>query len=184
MSAPIVVTIPGEPRGKGAPRFRHITTKDGRSFNMAFKDAKTENYMGVVKSMAMVAMVGQLPLECPVHVTIIIRCVPALSWPAWKREAALNGLIVPDGKPDPDNVKKAVFDGLTGVVWRDDVQNVRGAWVKEYHEQAAVIVQIRPMTAVASSRITRKDQLPNAARIALERQMILDEPEVLEGAAP
>lgn len=155
---PLVITIPGEPVGKGRARHRHVKTKDGREFDMAFTPAKTRQYEGIVRTCGELAMRGRAPLGQPLHVAVVIRVRPPTSWPDWKRAAALAGGIVPDTKPDTDNVKKAVYDGLNGVVWADDCQVCDGAWRKVYHEKPGVLLKITPL-AKASSRITRRDQL-------------------------
>ncbi len=159
---PILIGIPGEPVGKGRARHRHVKTKDGREFDMAFTPAKTRQYEGIVRTRGEFAMRGKPPIEGPLHVAVVIRVRPPTSWPEWKRAAALSGLIAPDGKPDTDNVKKAVYDGLNGVVWADDSQVCDGAWNKVYHEKPGVWLKVT-LLSKASSRITRRDQLPPAA---------------------
>jgi Holliday junction resolvase RusA-like endonuclease len=162
---PIIISIPGDAVGKGRARHRHVKTKDGREFDMAYTPAKTRQYEGIVRSRAEDAMAGRPPLQGPLHVAVVIRVRPPMSWPTWKREAALRGDIVPDSKPDSDNIKKAIYDGINGVVWVDDNQAAVGAWRKEYHDKPGVFVKVVPLRA-ASSRITRKDQLPGPVQAA------------------
>ena len=52
-------------------------------------------------------------------------------------------------KPDADNVVKAVFDGMNGVVWRDDVQAVDLVVRKRYGATPGVFVRVTPCGAAA-----------------------------------
>lgn len=156
----VVVIIPGAPQGKGRHRTRVIHPKaGGKAFATQYADPKTKAYEGVIKTLAMVEMAGQEPIKGPVHLALISRILPPQSWPAWKREAAVRGQILPDTKPDPDNIKKAVMDGFNGVVWVDDCQVVSYVHRKEYHESPAVLAKITTRLE-ASSRITKRNELP------------------------
>lgn len=163
---PVVISIPGEPRGKGAPRHAAVMGRDGRPVMANGRpiiakhtDRKTGEYMGKIAALAQLAMKGRAPFEGPVHVAMVVRMEIPASWPDWKRVAAAKGLIGPDKKPDEDNVKKAVYDAFTGVVWNDDVQVCGSGFRKEFHEQIGVFVKVTTLPK-ASSRITRRDQLP------------------------
>ena len=68
--------------------------------------------------------------------------VPA-SWSKKKQAQALDGLMFPTKKPDVDNVVKAIFDALNGIVWGDDVQVVWLAASKRYDAIPGVLVGIR-----------------------------------------
>jgi Holliday junction resolvase RusA-like endonuclease len=52
----------------------------------------------------------------------------------------------PTGRPDVLKLARAVEDGLTGVVWRDDAQIVQESLEKQYGEPARVEISIRPLT--------------------------------------
>jgi Holliday junction resolvase RusA-like endonuclease len=118
MTDAIRIVVPGEPRGKGAPRFSvvcgHVQTR---------KDGKTTSAMSDLKLFASQAMAGAAPLSGPLAVDV--RAYRAKGAPASKegREAADAGLIRPTTKPDADNIVK-MLDALTGVVWIDDAQIV------------------------------------------------------------
>lgn len=165
---PVVVVVPGPPRGKGAARHAAVMGRDGkpvmaggRPLISKHTDRKTGEYMGKITALARVAMAGRDPIAGPVDVAFVVRMEIPASWPDWKRAAAAAGQIRPDTKPDEDNIKKAVYDAFKAVVWADDVQVCDGTFRKRYHEQPAVLVRVTPL-AVASSRITRKDQLQAA----------------------
>lgn len=114
-------TVPGEPRGKGRPRFGN-----GRTYT----DAKTVAYERLIAGQAAAAMPCPAT-ELPVYVRVdIYKGVPK-SWPMWRRKRALEALEIP-GKPDLDNVAKAVLDALNGVAYADDTQVVRLVVQKAY----------------------------------------------------
>ena len=55
------------------------------------------------------------------------------------------GEIRPTTKPDIDNVVKGVFDGMNGVVWRDDVVVAELIVRKFYSLAPCVQVVVRPL---------------------------------------
>jgi len=107
-------TVPGEPRGKGRPRFVS-TPKGGR----AFTDGKTASYENLVKLCARAA--GAKVVDDHLAVDITAYFEPAPSWSKKKIAAALANEFRP-GKFDVDNVAKAALDGLNGIAFRDDKQ--------------------------------------------------------------
>lgn len=130
-------TVPGEPIGKGRPR---ATTRAGHA--ALYTPKKTANYESLIAHAAHQAMAGAAPVEfaCQVQLSITVG-VPA-SWSKKKQAAALAGQVLPTKKPDTDNVVKAVFDGMNGVVWRDDVQAVDLFVRKRYGAAPCVFVRV------------------------------------------
>lgn len=130
-------TVPGEPIGKGRPR---ATTRAGHA--ALYTPKKTANYESLIAHAAHQAMAGAAPVEfaCQVQLSITVG-VPA-SWSKKKQAAALAGHVLPTKKPDTDNVVKAVFDGMNGVVWRDDVQAVDLFVRKRYGAAPCVFVRV------------------------------------------
>lgn len=57
-----------------------------------------------------------------------------------KREQMLNGELLPDKKPDVDNIAKIILDGLNQVLYYDDKQVVELTTKKIYGETPCVIV--------------------------------------------
>lgn len=123
----IAFTVPGQPQGKGRPRIGKI----GQHARM-FTPAKTVAYEGLIAIAAQQAMAGRPMLDGPVEVSLAIECQVPASWSQKKQRQALAGEVMPTTKPDVDNVVKAVFDGLNGVLWRDDVQVVSLRLRKRY----------------------------------------------------
>ena len=63
-------------------------------------------------------MAGTPPFEGPVKVTAFATFAIPASW-SKKRKAEAR---FHTGKPDADNIAKAIGDGLNGILWRDDSQ--------------------------------------------------------------
>lgn len=134
----IAFTIPGQPVGKGRPR---MSRRAG--FARLYTPEKTASYESRVAMAGHMAMGDCSVLDGPVAVRLDIQVQIPASWSKKKQAAALAGQIHPTTKPDIDNVEKAVFDGLNGVVWKDDVQVVEVSKRKRYGEQPGVVVEVR-----------------------------------------
>ena len=133
----ITFTVPGQPQGKGRPRVGKI----GAHARM-FTPAKTVAYEGLIAHAAHAAMSGQPLIEGAVAVRLGIFCQVPASWSKKKQAQALAGQVFPTTKPDVDNVVKAVFDGMNGVVWKDDVQAVEVSVHKRYSATPGVHVEV------------------------------------------
>jgi Holliday junction resolvase RusA-like endonuclease len=87
-------------------------------------------------------VLGDLPpLETPIAMTLTAYYPIPASWSKKKQQMALGGLI-PPGKPDIDNVGKAVLDALNGVAFVDDKQVVRLVLTKEFSFEPRVEVTV------------------------------------------
>jgi len=133
----IAFFVPGAPQGKGRPRVGKI----GGHARM-FTPAKTVAYEGLIAHAARIAMAGRPLLEGAAACNVFIDCQVPTSWSGKKQRAALAGDVMPTAKPDADNVLKAVFDGMNGVVWRDDVLCVDLRVRKRYAATPCVRVEI------------------------------------------
>lgn len=139
-AGPIRFTVPGQPQGKGRPR---VGTIGGHA--RMFTPQKTLAYEGFIALQAQIAMAGHDLVEGPVLVRMFIALQVPASWSQKKQRAALEGLHFPTTKPDVDNTVKAVFDGLNGVVWKDDVQVVDLVLSKRYSSTPRVEVEVVPI---------------------------------------
>lgn len=139
----ITFTVPGQPQGKGRPRVGKI----GGHARM-FTPEKTVAYEGLIAYAAKQAMQGRALIDGPVAVVLDVCCQVPASWSKKKQAQALAGQVFPVTKPDIDNVEKAIFDGLNGVAWKDDVQVVDVCKRKRYAETPGVHVEI---TAIPSA---------------------------------
>lgn len=143
-TTPITITVPGAPVPKGRPRIVRIA---GHA-RMATPE-KTVAYEGLVAHAAQQAMAGREPIAGGVAVQLDIGLPVPASWSAKKQAGALAGTVLATKKPDADNVVKAIFDGLNGVVWRDDVQVVRLVTQKRYAAAPGVRVEIVALESAA-----------------------------------
>lgn len=132
-------TIPGEPKGKGRPRF----AKSGQTFT----PKETASYENLVKVCYMEAAkeqgVEMIPADVPVEVYIVAAFGIPKSFSKAKRERALGGDIYPTKKPDCDNIIKIICDALNGIAYADDKQVVYVSCEKGYEEQPNVFVSIQ-----------------------------------------
>jgi Holliday junction resolvase RusA-like endonuclease len=135
---PLQFTVPGEPRGKGRPRFVS-TPRGGRTYT----DAQTASYENLVKMCARAA--GAKVLEDALKVEIIAYFAPAASWSKKKTAAALANQFSP-GKFDCDNIAKAVLDGLNSIAFRDDKQVADLRVRKLFAAESRLEVSVSPIS--------------------------------------
>ena len=132
--AAVHIVVQGTPVGKGRPRFV-------RSTGMAYTPLKTANYEAIIKAFGIDAMAGRRPLEGPLQVLVIAYMPVATTWSRKKTASALAGVIRP-GRPDADNLLKAVADALNGVVWRDDAQIAEATISKRYDLRPRLEIEV------------------------------------------
>jgi Holliday junction resolvase RusA-like endonuclease len=146
MSEPfIVVTMPGEVKGKGRHRSRMAFNKaTGAQFIMQHPDKKTAEYEGDLKTFARQEMKenGLGMLDEPVSMLVEVERAIPKSWSQKKQALARSGQIMPTGKPDWDNYAKTVGDAFNGLVFRDDSLVVMGQCVKRYGDTPMLRVTI------------------------------------------
>ena len=131
----IEFTIPGKPIPKASVR----VGKHGGYYD---KKSKTAAYMQAVALHARRAMAGTPPMVGPVEVVIIVvRTVP-VGWSGKKKAAAWRGEVLPVTKPDVDNYCKAILDGMSGVVYRDDNQVVKLRAEKKFGDKPEAYVRV------------------------------------------
>ena len=132
--------VPGQPVGKG----RAKAARRGKFITM-YTPQKTVNYEGLVAHAAHVAMNGRDLVTGACSVELDIRVMIPESWSNKRKTLAVNGALAPTKKPDIDNVEKGIFDGMNGVVWKDDVQVVQVTKRKRYAETPGVVVIVREL---------------------------------------
>lgn len=138
MMEPITVIIPGEPQGKGRPRF------NGRSG--VYTPAKTAAYEEMVSILAKSSMRGKEFLTGPLHIDLRAVMPIPKSWSKALRAAAVTGDIRPTSKPDIDNIIKAVSDGMNKIVYADDAAIASVSASKVYGLNPFVAVTVKPVS--------------------------------------
>ncbi len=123
--------VEGPPVGKARPR----VTRWG-----AYTPKKTAQHEASIRAAAQAAGIQQISGPVMLQVAFVMP-IPA-SWPKKRREAAARQEIMPLGKPDTDNLCKAVMDGLIGIGYQDDTQVVRLVACKLYGEEPRTEVWI------------------------------------------
>lgn len=120
------------PEGKARARVTRFGT---------YTPAKTRAYERAVAWQAKVAMQGKTLLQGGLTVTVTAVLPIPPSWSKRRQEEARRGLLRPTGKPDWDNLGKAVSDALNGIVWKDDAQIVDARIVKVYGDRPLIRVE-------------------------------------------
>lgn len=137
--------IPGDPKGKGRARSRIAKAKDGRQFVTHYTPSGTVEYENLVRMAAHEAMNGRAPTGFPCRVTVIACCSVPASWSKKKQQKAHLGEVFPTGKPDLDNVSKAVLDGMNRIVFTDDKLVCSLTVTKHYSATPRVEVMVREL---------------------------------------
>ena len=80
--------------------------------------------------------------DIPLRVRILAKFPIPESWSKKNKEKALKGEIMPNKKPDLDNIAKIILDGLNGVAYTDDKQVTSLEIEKVYSDTPCVVVYI------------------------------------------
>jgi len=133
MTNQLHIVVPGQPVGKGRPRFAR-----GRTYT----PAKTKVYEQLIAMTAQreIESVGWVKTSAPVKMHILAQFEIPKSWTNKKKQAALRGEFTP-GRPDIDNVAKAALDALNGIAYDDDDQ-VYQLSVKKVYGQPLLVITI------------------------------------------
>lgn len=129
------IAIPGEPIGKGRPRFVRAT---GRTFT----PEKTSRYESLVRLAFAEKYPDHRPIDSKIELFIRAYFPIPESWPKYRKANASSGIEKKTSKPDLDNIIKSICDGLNGVAWTDDSRIWRLEASKEYSNRPEVLVTI------------------------------------------
>ena len=130
-------TIPGNPAGKGRPRFSTIA-----GHVQARSPEQTVLYENLVRTQYQEQCGAQFPDDAEIDVRIMAYYQVPKSVSKKKRLAMLHHSIRPTKKPDTDNIAKIICDSLNGIAYRDDAQVVDLMCRKFYSETPRVVVTI------------------------------------------
>ena len=132
----VVFSIPGEPVGKGRPRF---VRKTGRTYT----PEKTASYENLVK-LAYGAAAGGWKYSDNAELGIRIDAYFAIPTSKSKRvqRGMELGVIKATKKPDADNILKVIADALNHMAYHDDSQIVYAEVSKKYSSTPRTDVHI------------------------------------------
>lgn len=133
----ITFAVPGAAVPKGRPKF----ARRG-NFVSTYTPEKTVSFENLVKVMAQQAMQGQDMHLGPVQASIQITLPIPSSWSGKRQSEAAAERIAPTKKPDMDNVVKALFDAMNGIVFKDDSQVVDAHIRKRYGRTPETLITI------------------------------------------
>jgi len=127
----IELKIPGPPMGKQRP----IVTRRG-----AFTPKKTVNYENYVKELY---IINKFPkLEGYISMSVKAYYPIPKSTGKKRKEMMLQGILLPDKKPDCDNILKCIADSLNTIAYDDDKQIVHMDIEKYYSEEPHVLIRL------------------------------------------
>ena len=134
----ICFTVPGKPQGKARARTFYNPKTKGMSSVTPEKTVLYENFISTCYLQA----AGEERFADDAYIRIRIQAfygIPKSSSKV-KREAMLNGELLPAKKPDIDNVVKVYADALNHLAYHDDSQVVSITCEKYYSEEPRVEV--------------------------------------------
>jgi Holliday junction resolvase RusA-like endonuclease len=91
-------------------------------------------------------MGGRAPLDGTVDLRVVAFMPIPASWSQRKQAAALTDQIRPTGRPDADNILKAICDAIQGVCIRDDTIITEASIWKRFSISPRIVVELRALT--------------------------------------
>lgn len=128
-----------------------------KATGITFTKTETRHAMALVKDFAQSRLGETPPTGAPILLELLYGFAVPQSWPAWKREAALDGRVAVTAKPDLDNLEKLVKDALNGVVWADDAQVCRVVKAKVYTDRPRTVVSVTALPLLPAQASRRAD---------------------------
>lgn len=132
----LIFEVPGEPRGKGRPRF----TRDGHHYTDSETRAYEQKIIAYYRK-----QLGAFRWADNAFVSVDVTAVYQIPKSATKAATAgmQAGRILPSRKPDIDNVLKVVLDALNGVAYKDDSRVVCVTAKKIYGMQPKLVIEMK-----------------------------------------
>jgi len=165
--------VKGVPQAKQGDKSRIINKKDGTSFIHHYQPKKIDQYANNIRAQ----IVQQLP-ENFVPYSGLLRInklhfifPPLKGFNKKQMELLEKGTIIYKGnKPDLDNLEKAVYDAMQGIVFTDDKNIVEKVEVKKYYGLIpCIIIEIEEI-----------ENTMNITRLFLHRFLALSPSEQIE----
>ena len=126
------------------PKERAQVVRTGAGARAAgYTPARTRVFSSMVSQVVRTTMGNHAPIAQPVALQMVFAMPVAKSWPKWRLGAAVRGLIAPTGRPDMDNLEKALLDAFNGTLFVDDALVVDRHARKVYAECPSIRVRAR-----------------------------------------
>lgn len=139
----ICFTVPGKPQGKARARTFYNPKTKGMSSMTPEKTVLYENLIAT----CYLQEAGDERFSDDAYLKVRIQVfyeIPKSSTKT-KKAAMAAGEILPDKKPDIDNIAKAVLDALNEVAYRDDAQVVELQMRKKYSDRPRLEICIEEL---------------------------------------
>ncbi|MED9966475.1 MAG: RusA family crossover junction endodeoxyribonuclease [Blautia sp.] len=139
----ICFTVPGKPQGKARARTFYNPKTKGMSSMTPEKTVLYENLIAT----CYLQEAGDERFSDDAYLKVRIQAfyeIPKSSTKT-KKAAMAAGEILPDKKPDIDNIAKAVLDALNEVAYRDDTQVVELQMRKKYSDRPRLEICIEEL---------------------------------------
>ena len=139
----ICFTVPGKPQGKARARTFYNPKTKGMSSMTPEKTVLYENLIAT----CYLQEAGDERFSDDAYLKVRIQAfyeIPKSSTKT-KKAAMAAGEILPDKKPDIDNIAKAVLDALNEVAYRDDAQAVELQMRKKYSDRPRLEICIEEL---------------------------------------
>jgi Holliday junction resolvase RusA-like endonuclease len=126
------------------PKERPRVVKDpATEKTFGYTPARTKHFTVEVARVINHVFGARKPIEGPVRIDMTFVMQVPKSWPKWKREAAVDGLIAPTGRPDMDNLEKALLDAFNETLIVDDAFVIERRARKIYGDVPQIMAQVR-----------------------------------------
>lgn len=140
------------PVPKERPR---VVTNQETGKSQAITPARTKAFHKEVHRVVDHVMIGRPLMRGPLRIDMIFRMPIPKSWPKWRKEAALDGIIRPTGRPDMDNLEKALLDAFNERLIEDDSLVIERDAEKKYAIEPGIDVKVDCLLA-GDIHITRE----------------------------
>ena len=125
--------IPGQPQHKQRPRW---------SRTRMYSPKDTVNYETYIKEMFVISYPDFIPLEGPLRMTLTAWLMIPKSTSKKRVKQMIERIIIPEKKPDHDNIVKIVSDALEKLAYKNDSQIATCIFHKWYARRPRLEIEI------------------------------------------
>jgi Holliday junction resolvase RusA-like endonuclease len=113
----------------------------------SFTPPRTSAFHGEIHRVLEEVMFGHRLMDGPLRSDMVFKMAVPKGWPSWRKEAAIKGIIRPTGRPDMDNLEKALLDAFNDYIIRDDALVIERFAQKIYSEKPGIEAKIERLLA-------------------------------------